>query len=292
MSLIAKGPTPMATKAIAAAANAIQQYSVVFSKLSENISNASTPGFKANNSVFSDTASSSSSSKSAGEPDLLTMGPLKKTGNNLDVAIRSPYGMFALTSQINDPNPTPGVQHFTRDGHMRLHEQPDDPGRYLLIHGASNRAVLGHTLPLDGPTLANAAPIFVPKVFDVDGNGRPAVRILINDKGIIEATYDAVTNTEPPVIRQLARLAITRVQGHQVEERPHQNVYQLKDNVFGNTDIIKSDVVITPKHIEGSNIQMQEMFAALITTQRTFQSVAKTLTTSDEMLAQLSELKK
>ena len=282
----------MATKAIAAATNAIQQYSVVFSKLSENISNASTPGFKANNSVFSDTASGTNSSKGSGEPDLLTMGPLKKTGNNLDVAIRSPYGMFALSSQINDPNPTPGVQHFTRDGHMRLHELADDQGRYLLVHGASDRAVLGHTLPLDNPTLANAEPIFVPRMFDVDGNPRPATRILINDKGILEATYDAVTNTEPPVIRQIARLAITRIQGHQVEERPNLNVYQLRDNVFGNTDIIKSDIVITPKHIEQSNIQMQEMFAALITTQRTFQSVAKALTTSDEMLAQITQMKK
>ena len=101
-----------------------------------------------------------------------------------------------------------------------------------------------------------------------------------------------MTNPETPVIRQIARLAVTGLQGHQVEGRSDNNVYNLRAGAFGNTDIIRADSLITPRHLEGSNINMQRMFAEMITVQRNYQSASKALTTSDEMLSVIRDLKR
>lgn len=280
----------MATNAIAASGNMIQHYSTVFTKLSENIANVNTPGFRAHNAVF--TASLSSTAGSAHQPDMVSMGPFKNTGNDLDVAIRIPNSMFALGGEFNGPRQAEKGQHFTRDGSFRAFLNGNDDNEFMLVHGASNRAVLGHALAEENPTLANAEPIRVPRVLDENGNPRPLSRITVNSEGIIEATYEAVTNPETPVIRQIARLAVTGLQGHQVEGRSHNNVYNLRAGAFGNTDIIRADSLITPRHLEGSNIKMQDMFAAMITVQRNYQSASKALTTSDEMLSVIRDLKR
>lgn len=290
MSPATREAQTMATNAIAASGNMIQHYSTIFARLSENIANANTTGFRANNAVF--TASLASTTGSAHEPDLVSMGPFKNTGNDLDVAIRRPNSMLALGGVMNSPKQAEKGQHFTRDGSLQAFQAADDPDQFMLVHGASNRLVLGHALGLENPALENAEPIRVPRTFLDNGNPRPLSRISINAEGIVEATYAAATNTESPVIRQIARLAVTGLQGHQVEGRSNNNVYKLRVDAFGDTNIIRSDSLITPRHLEGSNIKMQEMFAAMITMQRNYQSATKALTTSDEMLSVIRDLKR
>ena len=120
----------------------IQHYSTVFAKLSENIANANTTGHRAHNRGF--TASLTSTNRSAHEPDMVSMGPFKNTGTDLDVAIRLPNSMLALGGVMNSPKQAEKGQHFTRDGSLQAFQAVEDPDQFMLVHGASNRLVLGH----------------------------------------------------------------------------------------------------------------------------------------------------
>lgn len=280
----------MSRVAISSASNAIMNFGKVFGKLSDNIANASTDGFKANNSVFADTAGAGNKGK--GDADLLTMGPIRPTGNKLDVAIRSFSGMIALGERPETSIGNEDILNFTRDGSFITKYDPDNPDVFSFVHQASGRSVRGHALPLDNPTLATSIDIKIPNKIAGEERDRALLNLRINEHAVIVGRYEGATPKDPAVEVDIARLAVTRIQGHQVVDRPNQNAYQLRPNMFGNTDIIQSENIATPEHIEGSNINLPDMFTALILTQKTFSTVTKVLTTSDEMLDTISSLKR
>lgn len=280
----------MSTTALSVANNAVSNFGTVFTKLADNIANASTDGFKANNSVFADTAGSSG--KGNDEPDILTMGPVRPTGNKLDVAIRDSIGMMALGNTPGNEDDDGGIEYFTRDGSFITKYDPDEPNILTLVHQASGRIAQGHTLPLDNPTLANAVDIQVPKSLEGEDADRPLLDLRFNEHGILVARYTGATKLDPPVDVEIARLAVTRLQGHQVQGQPIQNAYRLRPNGYGSTDIVIAKNIATPQHIEGSNINLPDMFTALIVAQKSFQTVTKMMTTSDEMLDTITNLKR
>ena len=280
----------MSRVALSSASNAVMNFGKVFGKLADNIANATTDGFKANNSVFADTAGTGNKSK--GDADLLTMGPIRPTGNKLDVAIRSFSGMIALGERPETAIGNEDILNFTRDGSFITKYDPDNPDVFSLVHHASGRSARGHALPLDNPTLANSIDIKIPNKIEGEERDRALLKLRINEHAVLVGRYEGETPKDPAVEVEIARLAVTRVQGHQVVDRPNQNAYQLRSNVFGNTDIIQSKNIATPEHIEGSNINLPDMFTALILAQKTFSTVTKVMATSDEMLDTISSLKR
>jgi flagellar basal-body rod protein FlgG len=131
-------------QAMSTAATGMQAQETQIQVISNNLANASTPGFKVSRAAFQDllyvnerqagTQSSQTSfvptgssiglgSKTASVDQVFTEGQLDNTGNPLDVAIQG-NGFF----QVNMPD---GSIAYTRDGSFRL----DQNGRLVTLDG-------------------------------------------------------------------------------------------------------------------------------------------------------------
>ncbi|HLI21152.1 MAG TPA: flagellar basal-body rod protein FlgF [Stellaceae bacterium] len=89
--------------------------------LANNIANLSTPGFKAEQTMFQEYLSKapnggdpSSYVEIAGNSRDMSQGPLTHTGNPLDIALNGP-GFFSVS--------TPNGTEYTRNGHLQLDPQ-------------------------------------------------------------------------------------------------------------------------------------------------------------------------
>jgi flagellar basal-body rod protein FlgF len=166
--------------------------------VSQNITNASTPGFK--KSVNFEQAISAQSSLSqpqarvSARPDL-TQGPLRQTGRPLDIALAGD-GFFQL--RAND-----GRIFYTRNGQFSRSAE----GRITGVHGYSLQTADGGDLVLssdhseivnDGTVLENGAPVariglFAPRdAADVESIGGT----------LFTARDDAMHEVSSPLLRQ------------------------------------------------------------------------------------------
>lgn len=267
---------------------AVLSYGKMFGKIAQNISNVNTNGFKGNNSAFHDITLRAS--RLEGEADIRVMGGLEATGNALDVAVSSGEGMFALGEPVYRATDINEISHYTRDGGFSANLSTTNANQFDLVHGASGRVALGYPADTINPTNANLAPIQIEQSITVSGQAVPLVKLEIDEAGIVNATYQAVDGASSSTIVQVARLAVNHIKEYQVEEEPDFNVYQLKSEAYGDIQFLTDDAILTTEHIERSNVRIESMFTAMIQTQRTVQTVTKTITTQDEMLQRLSEI--
>jgi len=123
-------------------------------------------------------------------------------------------------------------------------------------------------------------------------NGYPAgdlKDISVDKTGIISGSF---TNG---VSRALARVALASFNNPSGLLRSGDNVYEESANsggaVVGFSGISNSSF-LTPGALENSNVDISQEFTNMIVTQRGFQANAKVITTSDEMLQELVNLKR
>jgi len=242
--------------------------------VANNIANVNTTGFKYGRANFQDvlaqtvggTAVSATQvglGVSLGAIDNIhTQGPLQTTNRALDLAIEG-NGFFV----VEDGN---GNRYLTRDGTFYL------DGSYNLVNA------LGYQV-LDN---SGTAITFTPP------GGEEIATISIGTDGMVSVTYtDGTSNAgSEPII------GICVFRNVESLQRVGNNLWDVTTLTNPNPLVISDAATVGCKirsgYLEMSNVDLAQEFTTMITTQRGFQANARTITTSDELLQELVNLKR
>jgi flagellar basal-body rod protein FlgG len=239
--------------------------------IANNLANVSTNGFKRARAVFEDLlyqtirqpgAQSSQSTQipsglqlgSGARPvstaRIHTQGGIQQTGNDLDLALNG-AGFF----QVLLPD---GTTAYTRDGSF----QKDNQGQVVTANGYPVQPSI--TIPADALTLT------------------------VSVDGIVSVTQPGVTAAVQIGTMQVA--TFVNVGGLQ----------SVGENLFletassgsptPNTPGLSGAGVINQRYVENSNVNVAEELVTMITTQRAYELNSKVVSTSDQMLARLTQL--
>lgn len=179
-----------------------------------------------------------------------TQGNISVTGNNLDVAING-NGFF----EVNLPDGTIG---YTRDGSFQL----DAQGRMVTSSGLP--VANGITVPPN------------------------AIKVSISADGIVSATLPG-----NPAPQQLGNIAMSSFVNPAGLEPVGQNMYK-ESAASGQPQQGQPGTnglgFIKQGFLEASNVNVVEELVTMIQTQRAYEMNSKAISTSDQMLAKLSQL--
>ena len=258
--------------------------------ISNNIANVNTTGFKSERAKFQDMLSQTSSNAKSptekglggvnpqqvglgvkvGSIDKIMMGgPLQPTNRELDFAIEG-EGFFILSDVSDGDN-----KFYTRDGaFFRDHEGN-------LVNGSGMR-VMGY----EGESGKSLKPLKIPN----EDGGKKLEEYSIDGSGQITAKYEGVT--KPKVIGHIAIAKFTNPEGLEkvgsnnfVESS---NSGEAQDNKPGE----KGFGYVRQGFLEMSNVDLANEFTEMIVTNRAYQANSRSITTSDEMLQELINLKR
>ena len=278
----------------------MQQFQQRMDVIGNNIANVNTTGYKSARMDFADAfsqtyrgASAGTSTTSSTDPvqvgtgvlasaikSLFTQGTINRTGPQTDLAI-SGDGFFMVA------DPTSGAQYATRSGDFRLDQS------YRLVTNNGFR-VQGFT----DPGLSTEGDIVI------DGTGRPATSdplatvssYAIGQNGMITVRLSDGT--------EFARgqILMQRFSDPNALTKQGNNLYSSMSAAGPLTSGTAASGASAPgsnglgiveaSALELSNVDLAKEFADLIVTQRAFQANARIITTSDEMLQELVNLKR
>ena len=239
--------------------------------ISHNLANVSTNGFKRNNAVFEDLIYQNLRQVGAQNDEqnqlptglhlglgvrtvatsrTFTQGSLQQSNNSLDVAING-NGFF----EVNLPDGTIG---YTRDGSFQL----DAQGRMVTSSGLP--VANGITVPPN------------------------AIKVSISADGIVSATLPG-----NPAPQQLGNIAMSSFVNPAGLEPVGQNMYK-ESAASGQPQQGQPGTnglgFIKQGFLEASNVNVVEELVSMIQTQRAYEMNSKAISTSDQMLAKLSQL--
>ena len=258
-----------------------------------NVANVGTTAYKKNTTRFSDALYQSSIYSSAPTATVggvnpgqvgvgvkvsgifknMVQGSIQTTGRDTDIAIDGD-GFF--TVQIG-PNQT----GYTRDGSFSL----DLNGNMVTAEGYK-------VLSTDGD------PIQIPKEMqNANGEIKKVISFNISTDGSISYLLD--DGTKMPTKDEQGNIVDGTQQTLQISVfQNDEGLELLGGNVYGQTansgDPINGGVYgkVTQGAIEMSNVDLSEEFTEMIVTTRAFQAASKVITTSDELLQEIVNLKR
>jgi len=198
----------------------------------------------------------------SGVDNLMTQGALRATGNPLDLGIEG-EGFFALSDGSDSE-----VVYYTRDGAFNLDANGD------LVSGANGMKVLDDS----------GSPINVPpgtySAITVQPNG---------------AIIGVPTDGSDPVT--IATLRITTFSNPGGLAKAGDNLYREsaasgdpQDGTANSTDI--GSGLVRAGVLESSNVDLAQEFSNMISAQRGFQANSRVISTSDEILGDLVNIKR
>jgi flagellar hook protein FlgE len=267
----------------------MKSHQVRMDVIGNNIANVNTTGFKGNRANFQDVLYQTLISPNGPVDDTdgagsvnpsqiglgmtvasisvnMGQGPLQNTGRTLDLAIQG-NGFFCVTDGTNCYYTRNGVFNIDKNGYL-----VDSYGN-LLVDGSGSSGSPGEAIRLGSGT-------------DVVGT------ISIGPDGTITATNTLGEDISPD--NKIGLYAFANQDGLR---KVGQNYYQEVTATSGEATAIDESAVgtfsiIKSGYLEMSNVDLTDEFANLITTQRGYQANARTITTSDQMLQELLELKR
>lgn len=128
------------------------------------------------------------------------------------------------------------------------------------------------------------------KVIKQDGYAQgQLIDVSIDGAGQVQGIYDNGNSTV------LAQVALARVQNNNGMEMVGGGMFRATSaagEVFINTPDSFAGVAVNSGSLEGSNVDLAKEFTDMITSQRAYQSSARVITTSDEMLTEAVNLKR
>lgn len=240
---------------------------------SHNIANVNTIGYKKQRAEFADlfyqvseyagiSSSDTSVSPTGIEVGLgvrptavtkqFTQGNFKETGNNLDMAITG-NGFFQL--QLPD-----GSIGYTRNGAFKV------DGQGQIVNSDGYKLIPEITIP------------------------ETAVAVAIGTDGIVSVVQAG--ETEPTQVGQIELANFINPAGlHSLGDNNYVNTVASGDAILG-TAGLEGLGQIKQGFVEMSNVQLVEEMTDLITGQRAYEANSKAITTSDEMLQTVNQLKR
>jgi len=271
-----------------AAISGLKVHQMMLDVTANDIANVNTIGFKAERTSFKDALSQlqrGSSAPSAtlggtnsaqvglgvqlnGIDNLMQSGAVQSTGNALDCAIQGD-GFFRIT---DDPA-TFGNILYTRAGNFSRDANGDvvTPEGYYLV---------GYTIdPLTGAPTATETTINVPA----------------NTKSVTIGQDGIVTTIDPAgVVTPVAAISMAKFPNNEGLERVSGNKFAASNN-SGAESVGTAGTnglgTISPGAVEMSNVDLAQEFTNMITAQRGFQANSRIISTADEMLQELVNLK-
>ena len=202
----------------------------------------------------------------------MVQGSLQTTGRDTDLAIDGD-GFFTV---LVGPN----QKGYTRDGSFSL----DMDGHLVTSEGYK---VLGE----------NDAPIKIPKDMVVNGVTKKVVSFNIAQDGSISYLLD--DGTKMPEKDAQGNIVAGTQQTLQISVfQNDEGLEQLGGNIYGETANSGQPIAnpvfgkVTQGAIEMSNVDLSEEFTEMIVTTRAFQAASKVITTSDELLQEIVNLKR
>jgi len=260
--------------------------------ISNNIANVNTTAFKSGRVEFADAfsetlrGSSAGSGTASGVPaiqigtgvtteaieNIYNQGSISRTGYQTDLAI-SGEGYFIVR------DPVSGAEYATRAGDFRL-----DSNGYLT--NQSGLHVQGYS---DGGTTRGDIQIDATGYTGTDPNAK-LTSFTINTEGAI--TVHMSDGTE----FKRGQILLQRFSDQQALVKEGLNLYSgmAAAGPLAQSDVPGSNGLgrIQSGSLELSNVDLASEFTAMITTQRAFQANSRVITTTDEMLQELVNLKR
>ncbi len=276
--------------------------------IGNNIANVNTTAFKTGRArfqdLFSQTLSNAQAPSDAGRGGInpkqvglgvsvasidtvMSGGALQPTGRDLDFAIEN-EGFFIL-SQDTDGD----IRRLTRDGAFFT----DFEGNLVNAEGLR---VLGYEvdeysltstvqLPSDETDYGELATITIPNSITVGGDDLSLETFSIDGSGLIQGIYSDGN------VYKLGQLGIAKFKNPGGLEKLGGNTYRETRN-SGPTEIGVANQggfgTIRQGVSEMSNVDLANEFTEMIITSRAYQANSRTITTSDEMLQELLNLKR
>jgi len=273
----------------------LQQFQEDLEVIGNNIANVNTTGYKSSTMGFADTFSQSFGDTGGGASrqvgtgvasssidSQFTQGSINDTGTKTNLAI-SGQGFFVVK------DPTSSVSYVTRDGTFKL-----DNNGYLIT--ATGNRVQGYTgtAPFSsGSTVSdlqiNAAtaitslgdtttPAPTLTAYNIDASGQINATLSDGTSGVIGQVVLQNFSNPQALLKQGDNLFFSNA-----------NAGALGAPVAPNTNGVGT---IRSGALESSNVDLAGQMAAMITAQRAFEANAKIVTTSDEVLQDLINLKR
>jgi flagellar hook protein FlgE len=251
--------------------------------IASNIANVNTTGFKSNRANFQDAiyqALRSPSAPSGGTSGAgsinpsqvgtgmsvasigtnMTQGSMQNTGRTLDMAIQG-NGFFCVTDGTN--------RYYTRNGVFNIDKNGavvDSNGNQLVDDGGTGTAIT------------------------ITGGTGVVGTIDIGKDGTITAT-----DTDGAAMTVSGVIGLYSFANQEGLKKIGQNYYQEVTATSGAATAITTvgtTSEIDSGYLEMSNVSLTDEFVDMITTQRGYQANARSITTSDQMLQELLELKR
>jgi flagellar hook protein FlgE len=263
-----------------AAISGLRVHQAMLDVTANNIANVNTVGFKAERVSFKD--SLSQTLRGGGAPtasnggtnaqqiglgvqlgtidNVMGSGAIQSTGSQFDMAVQGD-GWFQVAA---DPAAGAGTYFFTRSGNFS--------------RDANGDLVTGDGYYLVGMNGTTASKINIPAT---------ASSVAIDAAGVVTVVDGAVTTTYTVQLAKFPNEAgLERVSG---------NRYRAGNNsgapAAGNPSS-PGYGAISPGTVEMSNVELAQEFTAMISAQRGFQAASRVISTSDDMLQELVNLKR
>ncbi|HBM81500.1 MAG: flagellar hook-basal body complex protein [Clostridiales bacterium] len=270
--------------------------------IANNIANVSTTAFKSGRvrfqDIFSQTIADASSPTAnrgginprqiglgmqvGGIDTIMNQGAPQPTGRPYDLAIDGD-GFFIIKK--------PGENVYTRDGAFNLSEVAGAATTQFNIVNSDGYILQGYA----NTAAAGAAPVFDTNLSNIvineeDGTGNKINSISIQADGTVSALYEGVDT--PTVVGKVALARFTNPAGL---KKLGGNNYETTSN-SGQPELVQAGIDINSSIEQGtlemSNVDLANEFTDMIITSRAFQANSRSITTSDEMLQELLNLKR
>lgn len=269
------------------AISGLKEHQVMLDVTSNNLANVNTIGFKASRATFKDqlqqnfSGGAASGATTGGQnaqqvglgvtlstiDNLITAGNLQTTGNPMDVAI-SGEGWFRVAQ--GTPPAAANTPEYTRAGNFTRNDQGymvTSEGYYVMNYPMTGNPNTGDyiQIPTGASGLAVASDGTVSYI-PVGGGARTTAGVISvakfpNENGLVRASGN--------------RWQIDPASGAEIVGQP--------GGTFG---------ITVGGTVESSNVDLATEFTTMITAQRGFQANSKVITTADEMMQDLVNLKR
>lgn len=272
----------MLLRSLGTGVSGLKNFQTYLDVIGNNISNVSTTGFKKGRigfeDIFSSNLQSSSKDKNAIQvglgtqtssvDNILTYGVVNPTGNPYDLAING-EGYF----QVKDAAPTPN-KFYTRAGDFKLSTDSKS-----LVNSQ------GLTVDITPDPAAPANGFADVSSFTIDPSGTITGVLKSDGTSAKLGTVNIYTFTNPAGLEKVGNSLYQEV------ANASGAATLLTDNT-GTNPGLGTSTKIQQSALEGSNVDLTDEMTALIEAQRAYQANARTITTADQILQELVQLKR